>query len=66
MEWFAYALGVGFWTLFAILVVCIMVWLYIQYLAYKTDDDALIERVCDAVIARLDEIEKQETEIDEN
>lgn len=65
MEWFAYALGVGFWTLFAMLVVCVMVWIYIQYLAYKTKDDALIEKICDAVIARLDEIEQQEIGIDE-
>ena len=65
MEWMAYALGVGFWTLFAMLVVCVMVWLYIQWLAYKTKDDALIERICDSVIARLDEIEQENPEVDE-
>ena len=64
MEWMAYALGIGFWTLLALLVVCVMVYVYIKDLAYKSNDAGLVERVCDAVIARLDEIKRENPEID--
>lgn len=65
MEWMAYALGVGFWTLFALLVVCAMLYIYMCWLGYKEDQDGIVERVCDAVLAKLDEIKAQENPEDD-
>ena len=57
MEWLGYALGIGFWVLCALGIVCLIVSTFIYVDQHRTDkEQTVVNTVYNAV---MDELEKQ-------